>query len=146
MQIAANFSGKAISSTSTGAPHALSYYLSSKFNLYHGISVIIWLPTILEYNFKNLDRLDKTKKRKLLNRINLLKKVFRVDNEMKIINKIQKIIDYTKINILIKNNSINLKDQKKSIKIDRLKNNPIPISYSEILKFNRKVFFCEIIP
>ena len=59
---------------------------------------------------------------------------------MKIINKIQKIIDYTKINILIKNNSINLKDQKKSIKIDRLKNNPIPISYSEILKFNRKVF------
>ena len=140
MQIAANFSGKAISSTSTGAPHALSYYLSSKFNLYHGISVIIWLPTILEYNFKNLDRLDKTKKKKLLNRIDLLKKVFRVDNEMKIINKIQKIIDYTKINILIKNNSINLKDQKKSIKIDRLKNNPIPISYSEILKFNRKVF------
>ena len=56
------FLEKAISSTSTGAPHALSYYLSSKFNLYHGISVIIWLPTILEYNFKNLDRLDKTKK------------------------------------------------------------------------------------
>ena len=33
MQVAANFSGKAISLTSTGAPHALSYYLSSRFNL-----------------------------------------------------------------------------------------------------------------
>ena len=59
---------------------------------------------------------------------------------MKIIRKIQKIIDYSKINILIKNESINLSNQKKSIKIERLENNPIPISYSEILKFNRKVF------
>ena len=66
MQFAANFSGKAISLTSTGAPHALSYYLSSRFDLYHGISVIIWLPTILEYNFKNIDRLNKVKKKKII--------------------------------------------------------------------------------
>ena len=39
-----------------------------------------------------------------------------------------------------KKKSINIDRQKKSINLNRLENNPVPISYSEILKFNDKVF------
>ena len=140
MQIAANFSGKAISVTSTGAPHALSYYLSSNFGLYHGTSVMFFLPTILEYNFKNKNILKKIERKKFDHRIDLLKKVFGVKSDSKILEKIKSIIKYSKVSMSIKKKSIDIDRQKKSINLNRLENNPIPISYSEILKFNNKVF------
>ena len=43
MQIASNFSGKAINISKTTRPHALSYYLSTKHNVPHGYAVSIFL-------------------------------------------------------------------------------------------------------
>ena len=140
MQTAANFSGKSISLTSTGAPHALSYYLSSSFGLYHGNSVIVYMPVVLEYNIKNIDILDKIKKKKFSFRLKLLRRVFGVKSNVEIIKKINSMIKYSKINIRLNKKLLDEKKQKKSIKIERLKNNPIPISYNQILLFNRKVF------
>ncbi len=140
MQIAANFSGKSISLTATGAPHALSYYLSSSFGLYHGNSVIVYLPVVLEYNIRNIDILDKIKKKRFSFRLKLLRKVFGVKSNLEIIKKINSMIKYSKINIRLNKKLLDEKKQKKSIKIERLKNNPIPISYNQILLFNRKVF------
>ena len=139
MQIAGNFSGKAISITSTGAPHALSYYLSSTFKLYHGVSVMMNLPSVLEYNFKNKYLLKKGYKKKFEYRINLLKKALGVKNEKKVLDKINDIIKFSKINLKIKKKLFNFVKQKKAININRLKNNPIKISYSQILKFNQKI-------
>ena len=48
-------------------------------------------------------------------------------------------IKYSKINIRLKK-IFRRKKVKKSIKIERLKNNPIPIDYRQINLFNKKLF------
>lgn len=62
---AANFSGKAINIARTNAPHALSYFFTSKFKISHGIAVSIFFIEII-----NLYYLNANKK----NNINLIKK------------------------------------------------------------------------
>jgi len=62
---AANFSGKAINIARTNAPHALSYFFTSKFKIPHGIAVSIFFIEII-----NLYYLNANKK----NNINLIKK------------------------------------------------------------------------
>jgi len=140
MQLAANLSGKAIAITSTGAPHAMSYYLSSKFNMYHGSSVMTYFPIILEFNLNKIKTLKKSEQKKINFRISLLKKIFKVKNNSDIIKKIKQIIKYSKFKNNLKKKSVNFKKQKQAIKMDRLKNNPIPITNKDILDFNKKVF------
>jgi alcohol dehydrogenase class IV len=62
---AANFSGKAINIARTNAPHALSYFFTSKFKISHGIAVSIFFIEII-----NLYYLNANKK----NNLNLIKK------------------------------------------------------------------------
>lgn len=62
---AANFSGKAINIARTNAPHALSYFFTSKFKILHGIAVSIFFIEII-----NLFYFNAYKK----NNINLIKK------------------------------------------------------------------------
>ena len=50
MARAANFAGRAINIGKTTAPHALSYYLTSYFNIPHGHAVGITLGNFIHYN------------------------------------------------------------------------------------------------
>ncbi len=52
MSLAAHLSGKAINISRTTAPHALSYYLTSKHGLPHGHAVAISLPDVLNAALK----------------------------------------------------------------------------------------------
>jgi alcohol dehydrogenase class IV len=48
--LASHLSGKAIAVTRTTGPHALSYYLTAKHNVPHGIAVALLLPLFFLYN------------------------------------------------------------------------------------------------
>jgi alcohol dehydrogenase class IV len=50
MLMAAHYAGKAINITRTTGPHALSYYLTSRFNIPHGHAVALFLPIFFIYN------------------------------------------------------------------------------------------------
>ncbi|NLZ55510.1 MAG: phosphonoacetaldehyde reductase [Clostridiaceae bacterium] len=56
MLLAANFAGKAINITTTTAPHAMSYKLTSLYRLPHGHAVAICLPKVWRYmgNFDDI--------------------------------------------------------------------------------------------
>lgn len=58
MQLAANYSGKAINISQTTAGHALSYKLTSLYNLPHGYAVALCLPKVWRYmnNKENMRR------------------------------------------------------------------------------------------
>ncbi len=62
---AANFSGKAINIARTNAPHALSYFFTSKFKISHGIAVSIFFIEIINLYYLNANK---------NNNINLIKK------------------------------------------------------------------------
>ena len=49
MLFASNYAGKAINITTTTAPHAMSYKLTSLYNLPHGHAVAICLPKVWGY-------------------------------------------------------------------------------------------------
>lgn len=51
MSIGANLAGKAINISKTTAPHALSYYLTSHFNIPHGHAVAICFPKFFSLNY-----------------------------------------------------------------------------------------------
>lgn len=55
---AAHFAGKAINITRTTGPHALSYYLTSNFNIAHGQAVALFLPIFFYYNKPSTDLLQ----------------------------------------------------------------------------------------
>jgi alcohol dehydrogenase class IV len=56
MAKAAHLAGKAINSTKTTAPHAVSYPLTSYFGIAHGHAVGLTLPSFLVYNSKVCDK------------------------------------------------------------------------------------------
>jgi alcohol dehydrogenase class IV len=132
MLLAANFSGKSINISRTNAPHALSYFFTSKFKIAHGIAVSIFFIEII-----NLYYLIANKK----NNINLIKKFnlfFRLIKQSNIVgfnNLFHKFFLESGI-------KKNLDKLLKKIKYDnnsnfycnsnRLKNSPIKISKADI--------------
>lgn len=53
---AANYAGRAINIAQTTAAHAMSYKLTSMFNLPHGHAVAVCLPAVWRYMLSNLDK------------------------------------------------------------------------------------------
>lgn len=53
---AANLAGKAINITATTAPHAMSYMLTTLYQIPHGHAVAVSLPYIWEYMVKNVKK------------------------------------------------------------------------------------------
>lgn len=56
MMLAANYGGQAINITATTAAHAMSYKLTSLYQLPHGHAVAVCLPEIWEYMTTHLDK------------------------------------------------------------------------------------------
>ena len=55
MQLASNFSGLAISSTRTALAHSISYPLTARYNLPHGLACSFTLPALLRFNHADDD-------------------------------------------------------------------------------------------
>ena len=54
--LAANYGGRAINITATTAAHAMSYKITSLYNLPHGHAVAVCLPEIWEYMIGHMDK------------------------------------------------------------------------------------------
>jgi alcohol dehydrogenase class IV len=135
MQLAANFSGKAINISKTIFPHAISYPFTSHFNISHGHAVSLFFESCIKFNYLNMNKNHANFN--LNERFKILFNLFKVKN----INDFTKKINNLKKETNLDNNFINLGIDLKSYKnkiIDevnplRLGNNPIKID-SEVIK------------
>ena len=133
--IGSNLAGKAINQTKTTATHALSYYISKKYSIAHGISVALTLPAFIDFYCKNKNRnLDRT--------LDLLAKIIGVEK-----NKISKnILERmeligTKLSLSKYNvKKTHIKKISDSIDPVRLKNNPIDLSRKDIMNIVKVSF------
>jgi len=75
MLLAANLSGKSINIARTNAPHALSYFFTSKYKIAHGIAVSIFFIEIINFYYLIA---NKTNNKKLIKKFNLF---FRLINQ-----------------------------------------------------------------
>jgi alcohol dehydrogenase class IV len=128
---AANYSGKAICITKTGAPHALSYPFTSNFNIPHGNAVAINFLKILRYNA------NKKTKYTVQEKLKKLIKIFNVKSQKSLFDKINRIIKVNlKIETSYKNLGIKIENDLnkilKGINIERLENNPVKINVKDL--------------
>lgn len=131
MSIAAHYAGKAINISKTTACHAISYPITSYFNVPHGHAVALTLPSMFIYNSevneidildpRGLDYVKKTMKK--------LKTIIGVSTFLEVKQKIEQIM--LKIGLEIKLNKLGIKTQndieliiKNGFNPERVKNNP----------------------
>ncbi|RKY30707.1 MAG: alcohol dehydrogenase [Candidatus Omnitrophota bacterium] len=127
---AAHFSGKAINITKTTAAHALSYAITSYFNVNHGHAVSLTLPEIFIYNSQVRDN-DVTDKRgaayvrKAIGQLNsILGTSSAQDSKAKIINLMQEAGLATRLSAVGIKSREDLEKISSNVNIERLKNNP----------------------
>lgn len=132
MAISSNYSGKAINLTKTTIPHALSYPLTTLHDLDHGHAVATTLEGIFNISFlksKNFPEIN----RKYLELFNSIG----ANNYQEFKKKINFYKKKTKLNfrLISKLNKKQINTIMKSINIQRLNNNPVPLTFNEIKKY-----------
>lgn len=135
MLIASNYAGKSINITKTNVPHALSYYLTSRYKIDHGLAVFLNLFGFLDLLYKHKDTNDFINKR-----FKFLFSTFSIknnsNNSLKLLfYKIKKIVkkninyEFFSINRYLEKNKII-----KNINYERLDNCPIKLNRHDLSK------------
>lgn len=140
MSRAANLAGKAINISETTACHAISYPITSYFNVAHGQAVVITLSSLLNYNsmVSSLNVLDKRGKKYVQSSIDELNNLLGVKNCQEASKKIERILKEVGLAITLNELGIYKKDLKIIIENgfnpERMKNNPRKMTKRELLK------------
>jgi len=134
------FSGKAINIAKTTGPHALSYALTTNFNLPHGHAVAVFLPSFFSYNMDvndincNDERGPEFVKGKIANIRNILGFKEQTDLESEFHSFFASINIETRLNLLnIRTSSI--LDILRNVNTERMNNNPRIYSYNDYQDF-----------
>ena len=140
MSKAANLSGKAINITTTTAPHAISYPITTYFGLQHGHAVSLVLGCFFEinYNFKDVDIIDPRGREYIRKTMKEVYSMFGVKSALGCKNKWNQLMDGVGLDRNIHSVGILTKgDFDKiinNINLERLSNNPVKISTSKLKK------------
>ncbi len=138
---ASNCAGKAINITQTTAAHAMSYKITSMYNIPHGYAVAMTLPYLMQYISDNLEKcIDSRGKEHLNNTLNEINSLFHLNSTEDTVNKLKDINRNLDVPILenITENDIN--QLASLVNVDRLKNTPVKMSADSVEKIYIEAF------
>ena len=130
---AANYSGRAINITKTTAAHAMSYKLSSLYNIPHGIAVALCFPIVWKYMIKKADQ-------QLLNTFGKIANSFHIQDIGEAVLYFEKMLKKMEIcypHSDNRKNDIDLLVQ--SVNPERLSNNPVQFSKEELREMYEEI-------
>jgi alcohol dehydrogenase class IV len=134
-----NLSGKAINITQTTAPHAMSYKMTSLFNLPHGHAVAIGLPIVWDYMIKNIDKCIDVRGKDFIKEIFYdISYALGQSSPKEAISFFKTILEQLEISLPYISNE-DLKTLCSSVNPTRLKNNPISLNDEAILDLYQKI-------
>ena len=141
--LASNYAGKAINISQTTAPHAMSYKLTSLYQLPHGYAVAICLPKVWKYMYYHFSQCaDLRGKEYVENTFNDIAHVLGTNDVMSAVTFLEELIEELGLKKPIAHEGVDLDLLSKSVNEIRLKNNPIHIDtkglrelYGEIVSF-----------
>lgn len=141
---ASYLAGKAINISKTTAPHAISYTITSLFNIPHGHAVFMTLPKIMLYNY-DINITNCNDERGFIyvkKNMQELFKILNTDNISEAYNKLKNLVQNLGIELDFNKNGISNKDIDviiNSINLERAKNNPrnIEIKYLKEILSNK---------
>lgn len=136
IMLAANYGGRAINITQTTAAHAFSYKITSLYKLPHGHAVAVGLPVIWEYMLGNMDKcIDVRGQEYLADMFNQIAKAMGCNSPQQAISVFRGMMkDMELKNPVAGNRDEELKVLSTSVNPVRLKNNPIELDESTIMK------------
>jgi phosphonopyruvate decarboxylase len=134
---AAYLAGKAINITQTTAPHALSYFLTSNFNIPHGHAVALTLGAVFvqNSNVSSKDVIDKRGKKYVKKIMNELEHLLGVKSAGAASKKIENIMKKIGLETKLSKLGVEQSDVRKivsAVNTERLKNNPRRYSKQEL--------------
>lgn len=138
--MAANYSGRAINISKTTAAHAMSYKITSLYNISHGHAVAVCLPNVWEYMINNLNyTVDSRGKDYIETIFSDLDNMFGTTSHMETVEKIKNI--YSEIDIKYSNiiNANDLQQLVSSVNVERLNNNPVKLDEMALQKIYKKL-------
>lgn len=141
IMIAANYAGRAINITQTTAPHAMSYKLTSLYNIPHGHAVAICLPKVWKYMQEHLEQCIDTRGREyLLDIFMQISKTLGVENVESAIDRVEDILQ--KLEIEVPNaKKEELEILVSSVNLIRLKNNPVRLNELSLKHLYERILF-----
>ena len=133
MAQAALFSGKAINISKTTAAHALSYKITTDYNLPHGHAVSLSIKELMKTNQKAQNVIDSRGKEYVKNTVKEIKEILGIEDIDEYFNNLFNTIgleqDICRLGIK------NPKEIAQSVNLQRLKNNPVKLKISQMAKF-----------
>lgn len=139
MLLAANYSGKAINITETTAAHAMSYKITSLYNIAHGHAVAVCLPHIWDYMSKKVELCRDPRGSAHLEQVfSDLNKLFKAKSTAASIEKFNKLYQSLKLDTPILPFESDLDILVKSVNLTRLKNNPIELDKTTLRTLYQK--------
>lgn len=140
MQEAARYAGMAINISQTTAAHAMSYKLTKMYNIPHGISAGICLEYVWKHNISNKNLCcDKRGVGQLEMAFELICDSFGSNDIRDVLSLYkEKLLSFDLPKIKIKSSS-DIDALTMAINKDRLKNNPVPITFSEIKSMYERI-------
>ena len=142
LMIGAHFAGRAINLTKTTAAHALSYTLTSKFNIPHGHSVALILGNLFKYNYPNFDELKVMNIYYQKNSWNIVRQIFGCKNPEDFSEKWFGLMRAMGLNTnlmgILKNDE-NIRLIVDNVNIERLKNNPVEFTRENLFSIIKSV-------
>lgn len=133
--LASNLAGRAINITKTTAPHALSYTLTSYFNIPHGHAVAMLMSETARITFRKLNDDKKSVFNKLFD-------LFNVSNIDGFCNKWHYLMNKSNLSISakdfgVKNN--HLKFISENVNLERLKGHPVKLTDNDLFRIVSKI-------
>jgi alcohol dehydrogenase len=145
MAKAAHLSGKAINISKTTAPHALSYGITSRYGVPHGMAVALTLGAFLEYNYEvnSTDCTDPRGMDFVKNRIDHIIALTDSNSPAQAAGKVRSLLGAINSPVTLKDAGIpksELQALSESVNIERLSNNPRQIDSRGLIELLESVF------
>ena len=134
IMLAANYSGRAINITATTAAHAMSYKITSLYNLPHGHAVAVCLPKVWKYMVDHYDSCIDSRGKNYLGQIfNDISASMKCGNSIEAIELFNEMMKEMEMALPIATNrSEELEILSTSVNPVRLKNNPVLLDNTTI--------------
>ena len=130
---AAYCAGKAINITQTTAAHAMSYKITSMYNVAHGHAVAMVLPHLWRFMINNFDKCNDVRGQEYLEGMFVeLNSIFEVTSSMESIEIFENIFDSMNLPKVVATNMEDIEVLQKSVNLQRLNNNPVSLSGEDI--------------
>ena len=141
IMLAANFAGRAINISATTAAHAMSYKITSLYNLPHGHAVAVCLPEIWEYMIGHMDKCIDARGQDYLARIfAYISKTMGCETFEQAIAEFRQMMSGMDLkNPVAGNRDAELSVLSTSVNPVRLKNNPIELEEGTILSLYKGI-------